>query len=96
MNMKVFLLATTLPFLLLAVSSSSARQINSCEEKSEVLTRALIQLASKQRHPLSKLSGGCDGCYEDVFQAAAQCVNSLEVIPCITEELTLNTCQSCI
>ena len=42
------------------------------------------------------LNVGCDGCYEDVFQAAAQCVNSLEVIPCITEELTLNTCQSCI
>ena len=32
-----------------------------------------------------------------MFQAAAQCVNSLEVIPCITYELAdSETCKDCI
>ena len=39
---------------------------------------------------------GCDGCYEDVFQAAVTCVQSFEVIPCITSELQSSQCVSCI
>ena len=39
---------------------------------------------------------GCDSCYEDVFQAAVTCVQSFEVIPCITKELQNNQCEPCI
>merc|ERR1711899_359 len=69
-----------LALALFVVVASAAVPQSTCEQKNEILKKAVLKLAKKTRTD-------CDACYNDILAAATECILSFDWKNCIEDVL---------
>merc|ERR1712154_474593 len=82
----VFVLA-----LFIAVAAAAAYD-NTCEQKNEILKKAIVKMVKAQQPKLD-----CSTCIGDITAAATDCILSLAIINCILDIIDgANPCVDCV
>merc|ERR1711974_202342 len=87
-NMRVLLALA----LFIPVASAFA-ELNSCEQKNQVLKKAIVNISKKNR-----AQGDCSTCYNDILAAVTDCILSFEDWKVCVEDIlgAGNPCIECV